>query len=310
MVNSLTCLQAAVIRTTSAETGNYFICSMRLMPIQVFAGKRGIIQLKASWINNWKHYLQEALGLALFMIAACFFGAMLEGNTIWHLAIPGNFTRTIIMGLLMGATALFIFYSPWTSPSGSHINPAVTLSFFRLGKMCHWDLIFYILFQIIGGTVAVYTMQWLMGDILTTAPVNSVATVPGKAGAWPAAMIELVIAFITMTMVLFTSHHPKWKTYTRIIAACFVCLWVIMAGPISGFGMNPARSFASALPANIWTSFWIYLFMPVVGMLAAVEYFLVIERRKKVVAGKEVKIVSLAEKPMKPFEFVLQKDKK
>lgn len=280
------------------------------MPIQVFTGKRGIPQLKVSWKANWRHYLQEALGLAIFMISACFFGAMLEGDSVLHHAIPDSFTRTVLMGLLMGTTALFIFYSRWTSPSGSHINPAVTLSFFRLGKMCHWDFIFYIVFQTIGGTIAVYAMQVLMGHILTTPPVNSVVTVPGKAGAWPAAMIELVIAFITMTMVLFTSHHPKWKRYTRITAACFVCAWVIIAGPVSGFGMNPARSFASALPANIWTSFWIYLVMPVAGMLVAVEYFLFVMRRKKTMVTEQTKIVSLSEKPMKPFEFVLQKDKK
>lgn len=280
------------------------------MPIQVFTGKAGLTQLKASWATNWKHYLQEAVGLSIFMISACFFGATLEGDTTLHHTIPDNFTRTILMGILMGATALFIFYSPWTSPSGSHINPAVTLSFFRLGKMCHWDFIFYILFQIAGGTIAVYIMQQLMGDILVAAPVNSVVTVPGKAGVWPAAMIELVIAFITMTMVLFTSHHPKWKTYTRIIAACLVCAWVVIAGPISGFGMNPARSFASALPADIWKSFWIYVFVPVAGMLAASEYYLFVVRRKKAAADRETRIVPLSEKPMKPFEFVLQKDKR
>jgi aquaporin Z len=294
---------------TVAERRNYFLCNMRLMPIQIVTGKRGIVQLKASWTTNWKHYLQEALGLAIFMLSACFFGAMLEGNTLWHEAVPNAFTRTILMGLLMGATALIIFYSSFTAPSGAHINPAVTLSFFRLGKMCRYDLIFYILFQIAGGTVAVYIMQGLMGDLLIAAPVNSVATVPGKAGVWPAAMIELMIAFITMTMVLFTGDHPKWKAYTRIIAACFVCAWVIIAGPISGFGMNPARSFASALPANTWTAFWIYLLMPVAGMLAAVEYYLLVMRRKKAMVDNRSKIISLSEKPMKPFEFVLQKDK-
>jgi aquaporin Z len=77
-----------------------------------------------------------------------------------------------------------------------------------------------------------------------------------------------------MMMVMFTSHHEKLKNYTRIFASCLVCTWVIVAGPISGFGMNPARSFASALPANIWTAFWIYLLTPVVGMLLATELFL------------------------------------
>jgi aquaporin Z len=54
---------------------------------------------------------------------------------------------------------------------------------------------------------------------------------------------------------------------------------VIVAGPVSGFGMNPARSLASAIPANIWTDFWIYLFIPFAGMMSAAELFLLIERK-------------------------------
>ena len=254
---------------------------MRAMPIRVFTGTGGIIQLKASFRKNWKHYLQEALGLAIFMISACFFGALLEGKDApLHLVIQNNFFRTVIMGIMMGSTALFIFYSPWTSPSGSHINPAVTLTFLRLGKMCHWDAAFFILFQFIGGTMAVYIMQSLIGPVLTYPPVNSVATVPGKAGVWPALAIEFIIAFITMSMVLFTSANDHLKKYTRIIAGCLVCVYVIIAGPISGFGMNPARSFASALPAHIWTASWIYMIVPLVSMLCAAEFFILVKKTK------------------------------
>ncbi len=253
---------------------------MRVMPIRIYSGKGGLTQMKASFKKNWIHYLQEALGLAIFMISACFFGAMLEAkNAALHLAIHSSFARTIIMGVLMGTTALFIFYSPWTSPSGSQINPAVTLSFLRMGKMCPWDVLFFILFQIVGGVLAVYVMQLILGGKLVSPPVNSVATVP-VAGKLPTLITEFLIAFITMMMVMFTSHHEKLKNYTRIFAGCLVCTWVIVAGPISGFGMNPARSFASALPANIWTAFWIYLFTPVVGMLLATELFIFIWKNK------------------------------
>lgn len=187
------------------------------------------------------------------------------------------------MGVMMGSTALFIFYSPWTSSSGAHINPAVTISFLRVGRINKWDATFYIIFQCVGGTLAVYIMQVLMGNILTNPPVNSAVTVPGKAGPFGALLMELCIAFIMMTMVLFTSSNENLKKYTRIIAGCMVCLYVIIAGPVSGFGMNPARSFASALPANIWTSFWIYMIVPVAGMLSATELFLFIQanRNKK-----------------------------
>src|SRR6266496_4629534 len=254
---------------------------MRVMPIRIYSGKDGLTQMKASFKKNWIHYLQEALGLAIFMISACFFGAMLEAkNSVLHLAIHSSFARTIIMGVLMGTTALFIFYSPWTSPSGSQINPAVTLSFLRMGKMCPWDVLFFILFQIVGGVLAVYIMQVILEGKLVSPPVNSVATVP-VAGKLPALITEFLIAFVTMMMVMFTSHHEKLKNYTRIFAGCLVCTWVIVAGPISGFGMNPARSFASALPANIWTAFWIYLFTPIAGMLLATEFFVFIRKNKK-----------------------------
>jgi aquaporin Z len=273
---------------------------MRAMPIQVFTGKTGFIQMKAAFRKNWKHYLQEALGLAIFMISACFFSAMLfSEKSSWYHAIPGETTRNIVMGIAMGSTALFIFYSPFTAPGGSHINPAVTLTFLRLDKMCKYDAIFFVIFQIIGGTVGVFIMQRLMGSILTNPPVNSAITVPGKNGSWWALVIELIIAFITMSMVLFTSHNNTLKKYTRIFAGCLVCTWVIVAGPISGFGMNPARSLASALPAGIWTSFWIYLFVPFIGMLLAAEFYLFVESKSKF-KSKKSKIELL-----EPLEFLL-----
>ena len=235
--------------------------------------------MKASFKKNWKHYLQEGFGLAIFMISACFFGALFWGNDSgFHLSIKNELMRNSVNGILMGSTALFIFYSPFTAPSGSQINPAVTLSFLRLNKMCPYDAMFYIVFQVIGGTLAVYLMQAILRHPLTSAPVNSVVTIPGKHGQWPALIMEVIIAFITMTMVLLTSENRKLKKYTRIFAGGLVCTWVIVAGPISGFGMNPARSFASALPANIWTGFWIYLFAPVAGMLASVEGYLFLKR--------------------------------
>jgi aquaporin Z len=268
---------------------------MQAMPIRVVTGSGGWLQMKASWKKNWKYYLQEALGLGIFMISACFFGAMLEAkNSSLHLAIPNNFIRTVMMGVLMGSTALFIFYSPFTAPSGSHINPAVTITFLRLDKMCHWDALFYIIFQFVGGTAAVYAMQLLMGHTLINAPVNSVATVPGKAGIWPAFFMEFATAFVMMTMVLFTSSNNKKKKYTRIIAGCLVCVYVIIVGPVSGFGMNPARTFASALPANTWTASWIYMIVPFAGMLLAAELFVRVQ--KKIQSQKSVEPVFLKNK--------------
>jgi aquaporin Z len=253
---------------------------MRAMNIRVVTGHNGLKQLKASFCKNWRLYLMEALGLGIFMVSACFFGGLLEANnSVAHLAIPNAFARTIITGLLMGFTALLIFYSPATASSGSHINPAVTITFLRLGKMCRWDALFFIIFQLAGGILAVYIMALVMGSTLTAQPVHYVCTVPGNTGVVAAAITEFVIAVITMLAVLFTSAHVTLKKYTRVIAACLVCIYVVVAGPVSGFGMNPSRTLASAVNAGTYTALWIYMLMPFAGMLAAAEIFLFTKER-------------------------------
>src|SRR5580704_17877511 len=252
---------------------------MRAVDIKINEISGGIAQIKASFKKNWKYYIQEAMGLAIFMVSACFFSGILFGkNGLFVSSFMAPYRQTML-GLMMGLTALYIFYSPLTSPSGSHINPAVTLAFFRIGKIGRWDALFYMIFQFIGGTLAVYLMAFWMGENLTDAPLHYVITIPGKFGKTAAEIMEFMIAFIMMNVVLFTADHPVLKKYSRIFAGILVCLFVIIAGPVSGFGMNPARSFASAFPSQIWTAFWIYLFAPVIGMLSAAEFYLLVRRR-------------------------------
>lgn len=253
---------------------------MRAVDIRVTKLFYGSALIKACFNKNWKYYLQEALGLGIFMASACFFSGIFFGeNGRFAVSFPW-LLKQIILGIMMGLTALFIFYSPLTSPSGSHINPAVTVAFYRLGKISFWDSFFYILFQFAGGTLTVYLMGKVMGKNLTAAPLHDVVTVPGRFGTTAAAFTEFIIAWIMMVMILFTSDHPVLKKFTRIFAGILVSVFVIGAGPVSGFGMNPARSFASALPSGVWTAFWIYLIIPISGMLAAVEFYLFKLRKK------------------------------
>jgi aquaporin Z len=53
-----------------------------------------------------------------------------------------------------------------------------------------------------------------------------------------------------------------------------VAVYITIEAPISGMSMNPARTFASAVPARHWGDLWIYFTAPVIGMLAAAELYL------------------------------------
>ena len=48
---------------------------------------------------------------------------------------------------------------------------------------------------------------------------------------------------------------------------------VAFEAPLSGFGMNPARTLSSALPSGTWTSFWIYLSVPPLAMVLAAQAY-------------------------------------
>jgi aquaporin Z len=224
--------------------------------------------------QNWKIYSMEAICLGLFMVSASFFGTILEyPSSTLHLAIQNDFARLVLMGAAMGTTATLIIYSPMGKLSGAHMNPAVSFTFVRLGKMKWQDGIFYTLFQCLGGVIAVYIMVLVLGEGFTSNPVNYVVTTPGKFGARVAFIVEIAIAFCMMMMVLVTSNNSRLSKYTGLFAGFFVMTYVIVSGPISGFGMNPARSLASAIPAMQFPSFWIYVLAPFIGMLTAAEFY-------------------------------------
>lgn len=89
----------------------------------------------ASLRNHWPEYLIEASTLGLFMISACTFCLLLEHpDSLLRQQLEAPLARRVLMGVAMGLTAIAIIYSPWGKRSGAHMNPAVTLTFLRLGK--------------------------------------------------------------------------------------------------------------------------------------------------------------------------------
>jgi aquaporin Z len=224
--------------------------------------------------KHWPEYLAEALGLGLFMVSACVFGTLLghPGSPAARV-IPDGFHRRLLMGLAMGFTAVALIYSPWGRRSGAHLNPATTLTFWRLGKVAGTDATWYALSQALGGLAGVLAAAVLIGPALGDPSVHYVATVPGSAGIAPAFLAEVAITFILMTVVLRVSNDACLAAYTGIFAGALVAIYIAFESPVSGMSMNPARSFASALPAADWNTLWIYLLAPPIGMLVAAELY-------------------------------------
>lgn len=236
---------------------------------------------------NWPEYLMEGAELGIFMVVAGVFATLLYSPTSPVSDLLSDSMRGLLMGLAMGGGAIAIIYSPWGKRSGAHFNPAVTLAFYRLGKLAAWDAFFYVLAQFVGGLLGVFLVMVALGKAFTNVPVHYIVTVPGI-WSWPGAFItEALMAFSLMMMVLIVSNHPKLHHLTGVFSGILVALFVALAAPISGMSINPARTFASALPAQVWNAFWIYYFAPPIAMLLAAELYLQVSRRKpREICGK------------------------
>ncbi|MEJ7685402.1 MAG: aquaporin [Segetibacter sp.] len=114
---------------------------------------------------HWHVYLMEAFGLAGFVIVAGLLTILLE-----HPDLPvmkssfGKYAvlRRIPLGIIMGGyiTAVVLFFG---KKSGAHINPSVTWTFFRLGKISFTDALFFTIAQFagaIGGALLLEIYNW------------------------------------------------------------------------------------------------------------------------------------------------------
>lgn len=249
--------------------------ALEIMPSVVASPQPPKLGALASLRVHWPEYLMEAALLSAFMVSACVFGALYEfPQSPVHQAIMSGFLRRLFMGVTMGLTAIAIIYSPWGKQSGAHINPSVTLTFFRLGKIKFWDALFYIASQFTGAVLGVFLVAEFLGREVSDPAVRYVVTTPGPRGSWVALVAEFIIAAILMAAVLSFSNHHRLAGYTGLVAGLLVAIYIALEAPFSGMSMNPARTFGSALPPMIWDGLWVYLTAPPLGMLFAAELYL------------------------------------
>jgi aquaporin Z len=236
--------------------------------------------MRAALKNHWPEYLMEAAELAIFMVSASVVTILLYyPSSPAAQAIPVDFVRRMLSGLAMGLTLIGLVYSPWGKRSGAHMNPAFTLTFWRLGKVAPWDAIFYSLAQFIGGLGGILLLTAVASSVLSHPSVNYVATVPGPGGAWGAFFAEATISFVLVTVVLIFTNRNSAARFTGIAAGVCVAAFITFESPFSGMSMNPARTFGSAFLPHLWQSLWIYFTAPPLGMLLAAEVYVLCKSR-------------------------------
>lgn len=224
---------------------------------------------------HWPEYLMEAGETAAYLFFTCVFATLLQ-----HPASPvrqfivSSFLRRMLMGLAVGATIIAIVITPWGKQSGGHFNPALTFSFYRLGKVEFWDAFFYATSQFLGAIGGVCIARYLLLGAAGEHAVQYAVTAPGVHGSPVAFLSELTISFVLMIIILVVSNREALARYTPYFVGALYAMFITFEAPLSGMSMNPARTLGSAFHAGYWHALWIYFIAPTLGMLAASEVFL------------------------------------
>jgi aquaporin Z len=197
-------------------------------------------------------------------------------------ALPEPGTRRALRGCLVGATGAAIVYSPFGSRSGAHLNPAVTLTFLRLGRVAAWDAVFYVSAQFVGACLGIGVISLAIGSPFIQPPVAALATRPGTHGVGIAFAAELVMAFLLMLLLLACLSARRIAPLTGVLVGAVGAVYIFVAEPLSGAGLNPASSFASALREGLFDFLWVYFVAPPIGMLLAAEGYIRWTRRRPI----------------------------
>lgn len=229
-------------------------------------------RVSAAQSGNWnpgaKRLLAEAVG-AFGLVAVAGLGdvaGFLTGGVVTPMA------RAIAPGLFVMAMIYAI-----GDVSGLHINPAVTLGFTvkRLFPV-RW-LPSYWLAQLGGAIVAGVGLVVLFGN----EAAGHAVTEPHGIEPWVALALEVFLTWALVTVILGTADRAHLVGPNAALAVgATIILCGLIALPLEGASMNPARSMGPAVATGQFGSLWIYWLGPLIGALVAVAFDAVVHAER------------------------------
>lgn len=158
--------------------------------------------------------------------------------------------------------------------SGGHINPAVTLAFAITGEI-HWiRLVGYWVAQFAGGIMGSLLLRgsfelqeggsYIGGGSTIEKTVNALSGTIGQG-----LLVEMILTYLLVFVVFQTAVKQSGNAMAPLAIGFAVFCAHIVAIPMTGTGINPARSFGPAVVSGEFTDLWVYFVGPFVGATLA-----------------------------------------
>lgn len=159
--------------------------------------------------------------------------------------------------------------------SGGHFNPAVTFGFLVTRRMAPALAGIYWAAQLAGGALGALFLSWIYPDQIADARKLGAPILNEQISVGAGFAVEVILTFFLVWVVFATAADPRgtFKSIAGLAIGFTITLDVLMAGPLTGAAMNPARAFGPQLVANAWSDWWLWYGAPLLGGgLAAVAY--------------------------------------
>jgi glycerol uptake facilitator len=174
---------------------------------------------------------------------------------------------------------LFVLVQTLAIVSGAHFNPAVTLGLLVIRQIRAADAVIYWLCQFAGGIVAALVAKALLTEEGTVTHYGA-TTLSGQTTLFGGICAEAIGTFFLVWAIVGVAVNPQAvKGWAGLVIGGALAMGVMIMGPITGAGFNPARSFGPAIVGHAFDPNaikWVLLYVlgPAVGAVgAALGYF-------------------------------------
>lgn len=224
-------------------------------------------------ISPTKKYAAELIGTMVLVLIGCG-SAVIAGYNIGFYGIAFAFGLAVLaMVYAIGAI------------SGCHINPAISISMFVAGKLSAKDTALYVVFQCIGAIIGASILYAIaVGSPTYSLAVNGLGQ-NGYGTASPAGynmtsafIAEIVLTFIFLIVIFGSTSERAPKGFAGLSIGLTLVMIHLVAIPIDGTSVNPARSLGPALLMAITNTtalsqLWLFIVGPIIGgILAAIVW--------------------------------------
>lgn len=219
-----------------------------------------------------KKFLAEMIGTFALVLFGCG-AAVIAGTSATGPSGIGLLGISLAFGLSVVAMAYAI-----GGISGCHINPAITISMLVAGKMKSGEAVQYIIAQFAGATGAAAVLylvqQGSPGFAMGEWALGANGWGEGYLGGYnmvSAFVTEAVLTFLFLFVIFATTSKTGNGQMAGLAIGLTLVLIHLVAIPVTGTSVNPARSFGPAVFAQgkALNQLWLFLAAPVAGGIAA-----------------------------------------